>query len=105
MEAGWAGALAPVAQRIADMGDFLRAEIAAGRRYLPAGENVLRAFTQPFDAVRVLIVGRTRTRRRGTRSGLSFSVSPTSARCRGRLSNIFREYSETSATRRRPPAT
>ena len=32
---------------IADMGDFLRAEIAAGRRYLPAGANVLRAFTQP----------------------------------------------------------
>ena len=39
------------------MGDFLRAEIAAGRRYLPAGPNVLRAFQQPFDEVRVLIVG------------------------------------------------
>ena len=49
VEAGWARALAPVAQRIADMGDFLRAEIAAGRKYLPAGANVLRAFTQPFD--------------------------------------------------------
>src|SRR5690349_9464793 len=30
------------------MGDFLRAEIAAGRTYLPAGPNVLRAFQQPF---------------------------------------------------------
>ena len=30
------------------MGDFLRGEVAAGRRYLPAGENVLRAFKQPF---------------------------------------------------------
>ena len=39
------------------MGEFLRAEIAAGHRYLPAGENVLRAFTFPFDQVRVLIVG------------------------------------------------
>ena len=39
------------------MGEFLRAEIAAGHRYLPAGPNVLRAFTFPFDQVRVLIVG------------------------------------------------
>ncbi len=31
----WAVALEPVAGNIAAMGDFLRAEIAAGRRYLP----------------------------------------------------------------------
>jgi len=48
VEAGWAAALAPVAGQIAAMGDFLRAELAAGRRYLPAGDNVLRAFTQPL---------------------------------------------------------
>src|SRR5690242_5313911 len=53
----WAAALEPVAGRIAAMGDFLREEIAAGRRYLPAGENVLRAFQQPLGAVRVLIMG------------------------------------------------
>src|SRR5690606_17685948 len=57
VEAGWAAALAPVAPVIADMGAFLRAELAAGRRYLPAGANVLRAFQQPFHEVRVLIVG------------------------------------------------
>jgi hypothetical protein len=57
IDAGWAQALDPVAGRIAAMGAFLRAEVAAGRRYLPAGENVLRAFKQPFDDVRVLIVG------------------------------------------------
>ena len=39
------------------MGDFLRAELAAGRRYLPAGDKVLRAFQQPLSDVRVLIVG------------------------------------------------
>ena len=54
---GWAQALAPVEPVIAEVGEFLRAELAAGRRYLPAGANVLRAFTQPFDEVRVLIVG------------------------------------------------
>ena len=57
IDAGWAGALEPVADRIAAMGEFLRAEVAAGRRYLPSGENVLRAFKQPFADVRVLIVG------------------------------------------------
>ena len=54
VEAGWAQALAPVEPVIAEMGEFLRAELAAGRRYLPAGANVLRAFTRPFDEVRVL---------------------------------------------------
>ena len=57
VEPGWARALAPVAGQIATMGGFLRAELAAGRRYLPAGEHVLRAFAQPFADVRVLIVG------------------------------------------------
>ena len=75
-EAGWAKALAPVAPVIADMGDFLRAELAAGRRYLPAGANVLRAFQQPFDAVRVLIVGQDPYPTPGHAIGLSFSVSP-----------------------------
>ena len=35
---------APVDERIAAMGVFLREEIAAGRGYLPAGEHVLRAW-------------------------------------------------------------
>ena len=50
-------ALEPVAGDIAAMGDFLRAEIAAGRGYLPAGDKVLRAFTTPLADVRVLVVG------------------------------------------------
>ena len=45
VEPGWANALEPVSDKVAEMGRFLRAEIAAGRRYLPAGPNVLRAFT------------------------------------------------------------
>ena len=44
VEPGWAKALEPVAGRVAEMGDFLRGEIAAGRTYLPSGPNVLRAF-------------------------------------------------------------
>jgi uracil-DNA glycosylase len=94
VEAGWAEALEPVAPVIAEMGDFLRAEIAAGRRYLPAGKNVLRAFTQPFHDVRVLIVGQDPYPTPGNAIGLSFSVSPQTRPIPQSLRNIFREYSE-----------
>ncbi|MGB0971387.1 MAG: uracil-DNA glycosylase, partial [Mycobacterium sp.] len=57
VDPGWARALTPVEPQIAHMGEFLRSELAQGHRYLPAGPNVLRAFTFPFDRVRVLIVG------------------------------------------------
>jgi uracil-DNA glycosylase len=94
VEGGWARALAPVAPVIADMGDFLRAELAAGRRYLPAGPNVLRAFQQPFDEVRVLLVGQDPYPTPGHAIGLSFSVSPQTRPIPRSLVNIFREYSD-----------
>ncbi|MBM4792287.1 uracil-DNA glycosylase [Streptomyces sioyaensis] len=91
VEPGWAKALEPVADRIAAMGDFLRAEIAAGRSYLPAGNNVLRAFQQPFDEVRVLIVGQDPYPTPGHAVGLSFSVAPEVRPLPPSLENIFRE--------------
>ena len=94
IDPGWADALEPVAGRIAAMGDFLRAEVAAGRRYLPSGENVLRAFKQPFAGVRVLIVGQDPYPTPGHAVGLSFSVGPEVRRLPGSLVNIFREYSD-----------
>jgi uracil-DNA glycosylase len=94
IDPGWADALEPVAGRIAAMGDFLRAEVAAGRRYLPAGENVLRAFKQPFAGVRVLIVGQDPYPTPGHAVGLSFSVAPEVRRLPASLVNIFREYSD-----------
>ncbi|RSM85487.1 uracil-DNA glycosylase [Kibdelosporangium aridum] len=94
MDAGWAQALEPVADRIAAMGEFLRAEIAAGRTYLPAGENVLRAFKQPFDDVRVLIVGQDPYPTPGHAVGLSFSVAPDVRPIPKSLINIYKEYCE-----------
>lgn len=91
VEPGWADALEPVAGRIAGMGDFLRAEIAAGRKYLPAGANVLRAFQQPFDEVRVLIVGQDPYPTPGHAVGLSFSVAPDVQPVPASLDNIYRE--------------
>jgi len=94
VEAGWASALEPVEGQIAAMGDFLRQEIATGRKYLPAGKNVLRAFKQPFDDVKVLIVGQDPYPTPGHPVGLSFSVDPKVRRLPGSLVNIFREYSQ-----------
>lgn len=91
VEAGWAKALEPVAPQIAAMGDFLRSEVAAGRRYLPAGENVLRAFQQPFDGVRVLIVGQDPYPTPGHPIGLSFAVERDVRPIPRSLQNIYRE--------------
>ena len=99
IDPGWAKALEPVADRIAEMGDFLRAEVAAGRTYLPAGPNVLRAFTQPLDDVRVLIVGQDPYPTPGHAIGLSFSVAPGVAPPRS-LNNIFREMVEDLGVKR-----
>jgi uracil-DNA glycosylase len=92
--ADWADALEPVAERIAAMGEFLRAEIAAGRGYLPAGENVLRAFRLPMADVRVLLVGQDPYPTPGHPVGLSFSVAPDVRRVPASLANIFREYAD-----------
>ena len=92
VEHGWATALQPVADQVAKMGQFLRDEIAAGRRYLPAGPNVLRAFTFPFDNVRVLIVGQDPYPTPGHAVGLSFSVPPDVRPLPRSLANIFDEY-------------
>ncbi len=73
--ADWAEALADVEPQIHRMGDFLRDEIAAGRNYLPAGKNILRAFTRPLSDVRVLIVGQDPYPTVGHPVGLSFSVA------------------------------
>ena len=92
VEAGWAKALEPVAPQVAAMGEFLRAEIAAGRTYLPAGEHVLRAFKQPFHDVRVLIVGQDPYPTPGHAVGLSFSVAPDVRPIPKSLVNIYKEY-------------
>jgi uracil-DNA glycosylase len=87
----WAEALAPVADRVTAMGEFLRAEIAAGRGYLPAGPNVLRAFSRPLADVRVLIVGQDPYPTPGHPVGLSFSVAPDVRPLPRSLVNIYTE--------------
>lgn len=91
MDPGWAEALEPVAPQIARMGDFLRAEVAAGRGYLPAGANVLAAFRYPLSEVRVLIVGQDPYPTPGHPIGLSFAVERHVRPIPRSLQNIYRE--------------
>ena len=89
--ADWAHALAPVSDTIAAIGEFLRAELAAGRHYLPAGRQVLRAFSRPLADVKVLLVGQDPYPTPGHPVGLSFSVAPEVAPIPRSLQNIYAE--------------
>lgn len=87
----WAAALEPVAPTIAELGDFLRAETAARRQYLPAGSNVLRTFGYPMAHVRVLIVGQDPYPTPGHPIGLAFAVDRAVRPIPRSLQNIYRE--------------
>ncbi len=90
----WAEALAPVEPVVSRLGAFLRAEVAAGRGYLPGGPHVLRAFQQPLDSVRVLIVGQDPYPTPGHATGLSFSVAPDVRPIPKSLVNIYAELQQ-----------
>ncbi|PRA83048.1 uracil-DNA glycosylase [Microbacterium sp. MYb66] len=91
IDAGWAKALAPVQDTITALGERLRAEQESGHGYLPAGENVLRAFQRPLSDVRVLITGQDPYPTPGHPIGLSFAVDRDVRPLPRSLSNIFKE--------------
>jgi uracil-DNA glycosylase len=87
----WAEALAPEADTIARLGDFLRTEVAEGRGYQPNGRNVFRAFRRPLAEVRVLIVGQDPYPTPGHPIGLSFATEAHVRPLPRSLQNIYRE--------------
>lgn len=91
VDASWLPALTPVEPVLTGLGEFLRAEVAAGRGYLPSGDKILRAFGQPLDEVRVLIVGQDPYPTPGHPVGLCFSVAPDVSPLPKSLVNIFTE--------------
>lgn len=91
IDPSWARELAPVEEQIHAMGDFLRVENEARRGYLPAGQNILRAFTYPLESVKVLIVGQDPYPTPGHAVGLSFSVNPDLRPIPRSLVNIYKE--------------
>jgi uracil-DNA glycosylase len=87
----WRVPLSTVGENITALGIFLRQEIANGRSYLPAGENILRAFQSEFESVRVLILGQDPYPTPGHAIGLSFAVSRETSPLPRSLQNIYRE--------------
>lgn len=90
----WGPALAPLQPVFTEIGEFLRAESAAGRPWAPGGASILRAFQQPLDDVRVLIVGQDPYPTPGHAVGLSFSVAPDVRPLPRSLQNIHRELQD-----------
>jgi uracil-DNA glycosylase len=87
----WADALRPQSERVAEIGGYLRRELAAGRTYLPAGPHILRAFERPLSDVRVLIVGQDPYPTPGHPIGLCFAVDAHVRPIPRSLENIYRE--------------
>lgn len=91
LDPDWSRALEPVGADIAALGERLRAEVSAGRAYLPAGDRVLRAFQRPLDGVKVLIVGQDPYPTPGHPIGLSFAVDAHVRPLPRSLGNIYQE--------------
>ena len=91
MHPSWAQALADQEPRLRRLGEFLREQSHAGRGFQPGGDLILRAFAQPLDAVRVLIVGQDPYPTPGHAVGLAFAVPPMTSPLPGSLLNIGKE--------------
>jgi uracil-DNA glycosylase len=87
----WVPIVEPYRDTLTRLGEFLRSETAAGHPWLPSGDRILRAFTQPLPSVRVLIVGQDPYPTPGHAVGLSFSVDPDVRPLPRSLANIHRE--------------
>ncbi|MTE23358.1 uracil-DNA glycosylase [Microbacterium sp. ZXX196] len=91
MDPGWARALAPAAPRIAALGERLA---AGAEPALPEPKLVLRAFREPFDDVRVLIVGQDPYPTPGHAIGLAFATARDVRPVPRSLANIYRELED-----------
>lgn len=91
MDAGWAEALAPAEGQVHRIAAALAAEQRSGQQILPAPQNILRAFRQPLDNVRVLIVGQDPYPTPGHSVGLPFAVDRSVRPLPRSLVNIYRE--------------
>ncbi|QYH36600.1 uracil-DNA glycosylase [Salinibacterium sp. M195] len=91
VDPGWSRALHPLGAQLDAVQAFLDAETAAGRDWLPEPDAVLRAFTTPFDDVRVLIVGQDPYPTPGHAVGLAFSADRAVRPLPRSLANIYKE--------------
>jgi len=98
----WAPGLAPVDGQLRSIAAELEARRAAGERILPAPDRVLRAFSEPLERVKVLIVGQDPYPTPGHPVGLSFAVDAHVRPLPRSLANIYRELADDAGVE--PPA-
>lgn len=91
LEPGWERALNPVEARFGSISDELRRRRGSGEHILPDPQDVLRAFRQPFEQVKVLIIGQDPYPTPGHPIGLSFAVAADVRPLPRSLRNIFTE--------------
>ncbi len=93
MHESWRPVFEPVQDALAGVLDAVTAERASGIDVLPEEARVLRTFEQPFEQVRVLIVGQDPYPTPGHPVGLAFSVAADVRPLPPSLRNILTEYS------------
>lgn len=91
LDPGWERALASQQEQFARVREELTRRRSAGEQILPPAQDVLRAFRQPFDAVKVLIIGQDPYPTPGHAMGMSFAVAPEVRPIPRSLRNIFTE--------------
>ncbi|MFC7403231.1 uracil-DNA glycosylase [Citricoccus sp. GCM10030269] len=91
LDPGWDRALAPQRETLAAVGTEIRQRRAGGEQILPAPENILRAFRQSFDEVKVLILGQDPYPTPGHPIGMSFAVDRHVTPLPRSLANIYQE--------------
>lgn len=90
----WFQTLVPVSQEIAWMRNFLEEQKRKGEKFFPAEKYIFRAFSRPFEQVRVVIIGQDPYPTAAHAQGFSFSVAPEVSPLPRSLMNIFRELCE-----------
>jgi uracil-DNA glycosylase len=86
----WLPIFEGLSPEIAAVRNFLEGETVAGRQWLPEPSQVLRAFNQPLDGVKVVILGQDPYPTPGHSVGLAFCVAPEVSLPRS-LANIYSE--------------
>lgn len=90
LDPGWEAALAPAEAPFAAVAEELR-QRRRRENILPEPANILRAFRQPFEEVKVLVIGQDPYPTPGHPIGLSFAVAAEVRPLPRSLGNIFKE--------------
>ncbi len=104
LDPGWERALEGLEPQFAKVREELVARRSGGEQILPEPHHVLRAFRQPFERVRVLILGQDPYPTPGHPIGLSFAVEESVRPLPKSLNNIFKELESDCGVPRAPTA-